>query len=77
MRPGAAPLSEQLTIAATGPPIMAALWWLRSRGMARVVQGGSVSQRTKQRQKTGFLVLLGAMYLLALGILLYAALISS
>jgi hypothetical protein len=51
---------------------MAALWWIESRGFGRVVQGGSVSDRTKSRQKRGFWFLLGVLYLLTLGIMLYA-----
>lgn len=73
MRPGAAPLSEQLAILLLGPPIMSAFWWLASRNFGRIVHGGSVSARTKQRQKKEFWVLLVGLYLLGFGIILYAA----
>jgi hypothetical protein len=73
MRPGAAPLSEQIAILLLGPPIMSAFWWLASRNFGRIVQGGSVSARTKQRQKKEFWVLLVGLYLLGFGIILYAA----
>ena len=74
MRPGAAPLAEQLAILLVGPPIMAALWWLASRSLGWIFQGGSVSERTKQRQKKEFWVLLIGLYALGFGIMLYAAL---
>ena len=74
MRNGAAPLSEQILIVVLGPPIMATLWWLASRGFGRAVQGGTVSEKTKRRQKIEFFVLLVAMYVLGIGIVLYAAL---
>ena len=77
MRPGAATLSEQITIAILRPPIMATLWWLASRGFGRTVQSGSVSQKTKQRQEKEFWVLLVAMYALAFGVILYAAVTGS
>ena len=71
MRPGAAPLSEQFATLVIGPPIMSMLWWLGSRNFARIVQGGSVSERTRQRQKKEFWVLLIGLYVLGLGIILY------
>jgi len=57
-----------------GPPIMACLWWLASRGFGAAVQGGTVSQKTKRRQKIEFWVLLGALYLLGFGIFIYSIL---
>jgi hypothetical protein len=74
MRPDAAPLGEQLAIFLLGPPIMSTLWWFSSRNLGRIVQGGSVSERTKQRQKKEFWVLLIGLYLLGFGIILYATL---
>lgn len=72
MRPGAAPLSEQLAILILGPPIMATLVWFMSRGWATTVQGNAVSETTKHRQKIEFWVLLVAMYVLGLGMAIYA-----
>jgi len=77
MQPSAAPLSEQLIIVVLGAPIMAALWWLASRGFGKAVQGGSVSDRTKKRQKKAFWVLLATMNALGFGIILYATLTRS
>jgi hypothetical protein len=74
MRPGAAPLEEQLAVGVLGPPIVATLWWLASRGLALVIQGGSISEKTQRRQKKEFRVLLVTMYVLAIGVILYAAL---
>ena len=71
MRPGAAPLIDQLILDIVGPPIMAALWWLGSRGLGLTIQGGTVSERTKQRQKKEFWVLLLLMYVLAFGLTIY------
>jgi hypothetical protein len=51
---------------------MAGLWWLASRNFGNLIQGGSVSERTKKRQKTEFWVLLAAMYALGFGIKIYA-----
>ena len=72
MRAGAAPLWEQLAILIIGPPIMAAFFWLMSRGWALGVQGGTASDKTKQRQKIEFWMLLVAMYVIGLGMALYA-----
>lgn len=72
MRPGAAPLWEQVMILVLGPPIMACLFWLKARGWANNVQGGSVGERTKNRQKLEFWVLMAVMYILGFGIMLYS-----
>jgi hypothetical protein len=48
------------------------LWWLASRNFGNLIQGGSVSERTKKRQTTEFWVLLAAMYALVFGIKIYA-----
>jgi hypothetical protein len=74
MRPNTAPLSEQVVIIVFGPPIMAALWWAASRNLARILQGGSVSEKTKGRQRKEFWAYLAALYILCLGVFLYAAL---
>ena len=60
-----APLIEQILIFVLGPPIMASLFWLRARGWAKTIQGESVSETTKRRQKIEFWVLLSLMYLLS------------
>lgn len=72
MRPSAAPLGEQLAILILGPPIMAGLMWLMSRGWASSIQGGTVSNRTRRRQKIEFWAVLIAMYLIGFGMALYA-----
>ncbi len=72
MRPGAAPIGEQLAILIAGPPVMACLLWLMSRGWANSVQGGSVSERTKHRQKLEFWIVLIAMYVIGICMALYA-----
>ena len=72
MRPGAAPLGEQPAILLVGPPVMAGLIWLMSRGWAIGVQGGSASERTKVRQKIEFWMVLVAMYVIGFGMALYA-----
>jgi hypothetical protein len=61
MRSNAAPLSEQIVIVLFAPPIMAVLWWAASRNLARILQGGSVSEKTKGRQRKEFWALLVAM----------------
>ena len=72
MRPGAAPLGEQLAILIAGPPVMACLIWVMSRGWAKTVQGGTASERTKSRQKIEFWMVLVVMYVLGFGMALYA-----
>jgi len=67
----AAPLSEQILYDIILPPVGAAIWWLMSRGWAGSVQGGSVSDTTKQRQKTEFIVILIATYVLMFSITIY------
>jgi hypothetical protein len=74
MRTSALPLGEQLIIFLIGPPVMAVLWWLASRGFGTVAQGGEVSDRTKRRQRVEFWLLLLLMYLLGFGIFIYASL---
>ena len=71
-RSGAAPLGEQVLILVIGPPVMACLVWLLSRGWASTVQGGLPSERTKRRQKVQFWVVLVVLYIMALGVFLYA-----
>jgi hypothetical protein len=61
------PLKQQYLLDLIAPPVLATLWWFFSRGTATVLQGGSVSQRTKRREKIGFLVVLTLAYLLMFG----------
>jgi hypothetical protein len=52
----------------------ALVWWFMARGWAATVQGQEIAERTKQRQKKEFWVLLNAAYLIMFGITIYAAL---
>jgi hypothetical protein len=72
MHSGAAPLPEQIAILLLGPPIGTWIWWILSRGWAKGVQGGSVSERTKRRQKIEFWIILTFTYIMFLGIFIYA-----
>ncbi len=71
MRPGALPLSEQILLDLVVPPVGAVVWWLMSRGLAGVLQGGKTSQTTKTRQKWEFWIILALSYLLMFGITIY------
>jgi len=71
MRPGAGSLEGQLVVGILGPPIMASLVWMMSRGWAHTVQGDLVSDETKRRQKTEFWIVLGVMYFLVFAITIY------
>jgi len=51
---------------------MAGLFWVMSRGWAMSVQGGTASDRTKKRQKIEFWMVLTLMYLMGIGMALYA-----
>ena len=72
MRPGSAPIGEQLAILIVGPPLMASLIWLMSRGWATSVQGGAASEKTKRRQKLEFWVVLIVMYVIGFSMAFYA-----
>jgi hypothetical protein len=48
------------------PPVGASVWWLLSQGWAKIVQGGTISQKTIKRQRTEFWVLLVAAYVLGI-----------
>jgi hypothetical protein len=71
-RPGASPLWEQLVIGILGPPIMAILFRFRARGWAMMVQGGTVSEKTKDRQRIEFWVVLILCYVIVFGEFIYA-----
>jgi hypothetical protein len=67
------PASDIAVLVVVFPPIMACLTWLLARGWAMGVQGGTVSERTKRRQRLEFWGLLVAMYLMEVALLVYAA----
>jgi len=77
MRPDSATLEVQLVIIILGPPIIASLWRFMSRGWARTVQGGTLSDKTKRRQKLEFWILLGTMYAMVFCMAIYAWFIKS
>lgn len=66
------PLWEQVIIVLLGPPVMASAWWVLSRGWAKTVQGGTASEKTRHRQKIEFWGLMIVMYVVTLGMTLYA-----
>jgi hypothetical protein len=67
----ALPIGQQILLDVVAPPILTALWWLFSRGWAYVIQGGTVSVRTKGRQGKGVWIVLGALYLIMFGATAY------
>ena len=73
MRPGASPLWEQVLFAIVGPPMMALLIRAGSRKWAHAVQGAALSQQTERRQQVEFWSVLIIMYLMVIGIVIYAA----
>jgi hypothetical protein len=66
------PLWEQVAILLIGPPVMACAWWMLSRGMAKTVQAGLVSGKTRRRQEFEFWGLLIIMYVVTFRMTLYA-----
>ena len=72
MESSALPLGAQIALFLLLPPIGSCLWWLFSRVTATVFQGGTVSERTKKREKVGFFVVLVAAYILMFGIKIYS-----
>jgi hypothetical protein len=64
-------MSQMIALDLLVPPIGTCIWWLMSRGWAGLVQGGTVSDKTKKRQKWEFLIILVLAYLLMFGITLY------
>jgi hypothetical protein len=64
-------LWQQLLLDLIAPPVLACLWWLGSRGWAWTVQGGQVSDQTRDRQKIGFVVVLVGLYGLMFGTTAY------
>jgi hypothetical protein len=72
IRHTAAPLYQQILYDIFIPPVGAVLWWLMSRGLATTVQGGTVSEETKRRQKFEFVVVLIVTYLIMFSITIFA-----
>ncbi len=71
LRHAALPLYQQILSDIFIPPVGTVLWWLMSRGWALTVQGGTVSEMTKRRQKVEFVVVLIGVYLLMFSITIY------
>jgi len=65
------PIGEQILLDAIAPPIIAGIWWMMSRGWAATVQMGTVTDRTRSRQKGRFWVLLVILYVLMFGTTIY------
>lgn len=72
MRPGALPISQQILLDLIAPPVLAAVWRFKASGWARAVQGGKVSEETRDRQRMEFWVVLILSYLVMFGVTLYA-----
>jgi len=64
-------LGGQIVLVLIGAPIMACLWYLLSRGWTGVL-GTTSRPRVQGWLRGGFWILLGAMYALGAGILIYA-----
>ena len=64
-------LAQQYLLDTVAPPVIAVLWWLLSRGWATAVQAGQVSDRTRKRQKFGFIAVLAVLYVLMFGATTY------
>ena len=71
IRPGAAPLYKQITMDVLAPPILAALTWLFSRGWAGSIQGGAVTDETRDRQAHTFWIVLAVLYVVMISITAY------
>jgi hypothetical protein len=60
----ALPITQQILLDIVAPPVLTVFWWLSSRGWARSIQGEEISEATKSRQKKGFWIVLGMLYLI-------------
>jgi hypothetical protein len=67
----ALPIWQQIALDLFAPPIITALWWLKSRDWAEVVHRGDISETTKHRQNKGFWIVLGVLYLIAFAVTAY------
>lgn len=61
----------QLMLDAIAPPILTVIWLGLSRGWAGIVQGGNVSEMTKDRQHVEFWIVLSVLYVIMFGVTLY------
>ena len=64
-------LLQQCLLDLIAPPVGVCLWWLFSRGTAKVLQGRKVSDRTREREKIGFFILLALGYAMMFGMTIY------
>ena len=64
----ALPLSEQIMLDIIAPPIGTCLWWIMSASTSAVLQGGTISERTKNWLRKGFWIVLGISYTLMFGV---------
>ena len=76
MQHHALPIVQQIMLDIFAPPILAIMWWLFSRGWAGTIQGGEVSQMTKDRQAKGFWIVLITLYVIMFGATTYFNLIA-
>ncbi len=67
----ASQLWQQALFFVLAPPIMALLIRVLSRGWAKIVQGGNVSEKTLKRQRLEFWVVLCFMYVMLFCIFVY------
>ena len=67
----ALPLIQQFALDVCAPPVLAAIWWLQGRSNALDLQSGQASEETQSRQKKGFWLVLGVLYLLMFGATAY------
>jgi hypothetical protein len=64
-------ITQQIAMDIIAPPILTSLWWLASRGTAMTIQGGTVSEKTKQRQRRRFWTVLVVIYICMIGTTIY------
>jgi hypothetical protein len=74
IRVAALPLLNQVLLDLLVPPIGACLWWLVSRGWAHSVQGTTISEKTRKRQRFGFWLALALAYIIMTSITVYGLL---
>ena len=72
MRPGSLPISQLILLDLIAPPVIATVWRFKVGGWARAVQGGKVSEETRDRQRMEFWAVLILSYLVAFGVTIYA-----
>jgi len=56
------PMWTRILVLLFAPPIMGCLFRLMAGGWAQTTQGGNVSSQTKNRQRSEFWLLIGALY---------------